>query len=287
MLTYALYSQILTTTDSFYSPSDISGIIFEFTAINQSCNFSVISNVANIYPDYINVSAIATINVSAASLNNLFYFETIDFVPTTTINPTKYGINASYKINVSYSNAELIYGAINNASGENIIKRDYVNYLAYAITGGYNFGYIFQNQASLISNVTKMDASFNQTINNSISNIIQTSNINSSIININNNNIYLDVSSNHSPYVQSCKKLVDGLLSISNTSRGIRFSNDISEQKTNAVNINDPPYINYYSILFYPGDILSLKITYNSYNASSTGNNLVYDRSYKIMLMCQ
>jgi hypothetical protein len=193
-------------------------------------------------------------------------------------------------MNVSYSNSQLTYGAINNASGENILKKDYVNYLAYAITGGYNFGYIFNNQYELISNVTNMDSSFNKIINNSISNVQNDFNINPTIININNHNIYLDVSSNQSPYVQSCKKLVDGLLSIPNTSRGIQFVNDTSEQKTIAMNTYGPPFINYYSIMFYPGDIISLKLTYipSNGNASSIiGSNLVYNRSYKIMLMCQ
>jgi hypothetical protein len=290
MLRYSEYTQILSSTDSFYSPTDISGIIFEFTAINQSATFNLNTSVTTTFPDYINVSAIAAINVSASSLNNLFYFQTTDIEPTDLINPTKYGINASYKMNVSYSNSQLIYGAINNASVENILKRDYVNYLAYAITGGYNYGYIFKNHSELISNVTNMDNSFNQSINNSISTVQNNSNINPTIININNSSIYLDVSSNQSPYVQSCKKLVDGLLSISNTSRGTRFSNDISEQKTIAMNTYGPPYINYYSILFYAGDIISLKLTYNPYNGNASsmiGSNLVYDRSYKIMLMCQ
>jgi hypothetical protein len=291
MLTYSQYSQILSETDSFYSPPDISGIIFEFTAINQSSTFNMNSSVVTTFPDYINVSAIATIDVSASSLNNLFYFQTADIDPTSLINPTKYGINASYKMNVSYSNSQLTYGAINNASGENILKKDYVNYLAYAITGGYNYGYIFKNQSELISNVTNMDNSFNQIINDSISTIQNNStDINPTIININNSSIYLDVSLNQSPYVQSCKKLVEGLLSISNTSRGIQFLNDISEQNTIAMNTYGPPFINYYSILFYPGDIISLKITYNPYNGNATsiiGSNLVYDRSYKIMLMCQ
>lgn len=289
MLRYSEYTQILSSTDSFYSPADISGIIFEFTAINQSSIFNLNTSVATTFPDYINVSAIAAINVSASSLNNLFYFETADNNPTDLINPIKYGINTSYKMNVSYSNSQLVYGAINNASVENILKRDYVNYLAYAITGGYNYGYIFKNQSELISNVTNMDNSFNQIINNSIS-TIQNNYVNPTIININNNSIYLDVSSNQSPYVQSCKKLVDGLLSISNSSRGTQFSNDISEQKTIAMNTYGPPFIHYYSILFYPGDIISLKLTYNPYNGNASsiiGSNLVYDRSYKIMLMCQ
>jgi hypothetical protein len=168
-------------------------------------------------------------------------------VPTTIINPSKYGINTNYKMNVSYSNAQIIYGAIDPS--DNLVKKDYVNYLAYAITGGYNFRNIFKNDSVLISKVINMDNSFNQIINNSISTVQNNSNVNPTIININNSSIYLDVSSNQSPYVQSCKKLVDGLLSISNTSRGTRFSNDISEQKTIAMNTYGPPYINYYSIL--------------------------------------
>ena len=102
MITYAQYTQILSQTDSFYSPTDISGIIFEFTAINQSSTFNLNSSFANTYPDYINVSAIAAINVSSSSLNNLFYFQTADIYQSDLINTTKYGIIASYKMNVYY-----------------------------------------------------------------------------------------------------------------------------------------------------------------------------------------
>jgi hypothetical protein len=294
MSTYSQYSQDLGQTYSFYSPTDISGIIFEFTAINVSSRNNIIpafEYTATV--GYTNVSAIAMIDVPSSSLNNLFYFQGYDFASNSTILPESYGINASFKFNYMYSNASLTYGAINKAPTVSPqLKADYVNYLAYAITGGYSLANIFSNEESLIQGVVNMDTSFNDAINASISNLVNIPTTGTSeVITINNGSIYFDVSSNQSLYIQSTKTLLEGFLSIANTPRGELFYTDIQNQALLPINANASvePFVGYYTIPFREGDILSIRLEYVPFNGNASsiiGDNLVYNRSYKIMLRC-
>jgi hypothetical protein len=288
--TYSIYSTTPTQQQSFYR-NDLDGIIFEFTAINVSNQFSNLPRFENIPIDgFANVSAIAAIPIEATKLSNLFYFEGQNYGNNTTIIPVMYGINTSYKFNVSYSNASLTYGAINTL-GQPPVKSDYVNYLAYAITGGYNLANIFSNEGELIQGVTNMDISFNNTINESVSNISKNfSTLTSKIININNASIFFDTAANNSIYIQGCKLLLDGLLSIPNTVRGENFFTNIEAQTGEPINVNASSNLtSYYYIKFFPGDVVSIVLKYIPYNGNASsiiGDNLVYTRSYKILLKC-
>lgn len=288
--TYSSYSTSPTQQKSFYR-NDLDGIIFEFTAINVSNQFLNLPTFENIPIDgFTNVSAIASIPIEATKLSNLFYFEGQDYGNSTTIIPVKYGINMSYKFNVSYSNASLTYGAINTL-GEPPVKTDYVNYLAYAITGGYNLANIFSNEDVLIQGVTNMDTSFNNTINESVTNINKNfSTLTSKIIDIQNTSVFFDTAANNSIYIQGCKLLLDGLLSIPNTVRGEKFFTNIEDQNVEPINTNASSTLtSYYYIKFFPGDVVSIVLKYIPYNGNASsiiGNNLVYTRSYKILLKC-
>ena len=298
MSTYSQYSQNLGQTYSFYSPPDISGIIFEFTAINVSSKTDVAPSFEyNAALGYSNISAIAIIDVPSSSLNNLFYFQGYDFAANSTIRPEAYGINASFKFDYSYSNASLTYGAINKAPNVNPqVKADYVNYLAYAITGGYSLANIFSNEISLLQGVVNMDASFNNAINASISNLVKTplnGTTQAEVISLNNGSVFFDVSSNPSLYIQSTKALLEGFLSIPNTPRGELFFTDIENQSLLPINVNASvaPFIGYYTIPFRAGDILSIRLVYIPFNGNASpiiglGDNLLYNRSYKVMLRC-
>jgi len=288
--TYSTYSTSPTQQQSFYR-NDLDGIIFEFTAINVSNQYATLPRFENIPIDgFANVSAIAAITIEATKLSNLFYFEGQNYGNNTTIIPVMYGINTSYKFDVSYSNASLTYGAINTL-GRPPLKTDYVNYLAYAITGGYNLANIFSNENELIQSVTSMDVSFNNTINESISNISKNfSTLTSKIININNASIFFDTAANNSIYVQGCKLILDGLLSIPDTVRGENFFTNIEAQTGEPINANASSTLtSYYYIKFFPGDVVSIVLKYIPYNGNASsiiGDNLVYTRSYKILLKC-
>lgn len=288
--TYSIYSTSPNQQNSFYR-NDLDGIIFEFTAINVSNQFLNLPTFENIPIDgFTNVSAIASIPIEATKLSNLFYFEGQNYGNNTTIIPVKYGINTSYKFNVSYSNASLTYGAINTI-GDVPVKSDYVNYLAYAITGGYNLANIFSNEAVLIQGVTNMDTSFNNTINDSVSSINKNfSTLSSKILNITNTSVFFDTAANNSIYIQGCKLLLDGLLSIPNTVRGEKFFTNIEAQTGELINANASSTLtSYYYIKFFPGDVVSIVLKYIPYNGNASsiiGDNLVYTRSYKILLKC-
>ena len=289
--TYSIYSTTPTQQQSFYNRNDDNGIIFEFTAINVSNQFLNLPTFENqIIDGFTNVSAIASISIEASKLSNLFYFEGQNYGNNTTIIPVMYGINTSYKFELSYSNASLTYGAINSL-GQPPLKSDYVNYLAYAITGGYNFANIFSNEDELIQGVTNMDASFNNTINDSVTSInTKFSTITSKILNITNTSVFFDTAANNSLYIQGCKLLLDGLLSIPNTVRGERFFTDIEAQNNELINANaESTSTSYYYIKFFPGDVVSIVLKYIPTNGNATsiiGNNPVYTRSYKILLNC-
>jgi hypothetical protein len=289
--TYSAYSTSPTRKQSFYT-NDLGGIIFEFTAINVSNQFLTLPTFENVpILGFSDVSAIATIPITASALDRLFYFKGQNYGnDTTTIIPVMYGINVSYKFNVSFSDASLTYGAINTI-GPPPLKADYVNYLAYAITGGYNVASIFSNEDKLLDGVTNMNASFNNTINDSISNInTNFSTINTKIEIINNENIFFDNVENNSIFIQSSKKLLDGLLSIPSSVRGEKFFTDIEIQSNQDINADATNSLSsYYYIKFYPGDILSIVLNYIPYNGNASsiiGDNLVYTRSYKILLKC-
>jgi hypothetical protein len=136
-----------------------------------------------------------------------------------------------------------------------------------------------------------MDISFNNKINESISNISKDFTIaTSKIININNASIFFDTAANNSIYIQGCKLLLDGLLSIPNTVRGENFFTNIEAQTGEPINVNASSNLtSYYYIKFFPGDVVSIVLKYIPYNGNASsiiGDNLVYTRSYKILLKC-
>jgi len=287
--TYSTYSTSTTSQQVF--SRNASNIIFEFTAINVSNQYGVLPTFDNVSVlGFPNVSAVARYNISANSLNELFYFQgTAD----QTI-PLRYGINTSYKFNLSYSNASLTFGAINNTDGSPLLKVDYVNYIASAITGGYNLADIFSNEQGLYTGVANMDTSFNTVINNSISKINVSFNMSTSqSVNINNGSVFLDTSSSNSSHIQSIKQLIDGLLSINTTSRGKEFLDDIALQNASAINISSnlsTSLTSYYYVRFRAGDIVSILLNYIPYAGNGQpiiGSNLLYTRAYKIMLFCE
>ena len=278
-------------------------IIFEFTAINIGNQYSTLPLFETYRePGFPNVSAIALHRINASKLDQLFYFEG-NFLSTGEISPLYYGINTSYKFDYNYSNASLTFGAI-NTTGIPIVKADYVNYLAYAITGGYNLADIFDNQQDLLDEVQRMDGSFNRIINSTISNMSTSATVPgvTKIIDINNGSVFFDIEpgavgntgvneSRNSSYIDSCRTLVNGLLSITNTPRGMLFLNDISGQNLSNINVNASNSLtSYYYVKFHPGDIVSLVLKYIPYSGNGQpiiGSNPVYTRPYKIMLLCE
>lgn len=295
-ITYASYSTKTNGTYQFYT-NDASGIIFEFTAINVSNKFDVLPTFekATLTNGFGAVNAVARIDIAAESLSNLFYFQGYNLSTSTTPLPVYYGINKNYTFNQTYSNASVLTGYI-DASPANApkLKQDYVNYLAYAITGGYSLATIFANETELMAGVQTLDASFNTNINASISTVTNYGYTNfSKTITIGDTTpVFFDTSDNSSPLIQGCKVLVDGLLSIAGTTRGQTFLSDIQAQDNISPNDNSSSsLVSYYNVSFHRGDILSVLLNYQPYNSTNgestaipnLGTNTVSTRSYKIM----
>jgi hypothetical protein len=185
------------------------------------------------------------------------------------------------------SEFSITYGHINtNASS---LRADYVNYLAYAITGGYNTADIFSNELDLVDGVTQMDVGFNNIINQKISNVATLSpTIESSLLTLDNNDVFFDVGTSTNPYIMSCQYLLDGLLGINSGTRGAQFLTDIVSQNISGSNVSSST-TGFYRIPFHTGDILSLRLSYVPYTGSGVtvvGNNPIYTRSYKVVLNC-
>lgn len=256
---YTSYNYIynIIKNDAFITSGN--NIIFEFTPAQTSATYNTTPNIHNEgFPD---VSAIAILNIPASDLNNLFYFQTDGGIDSS-MNIIKYGINSSYRFNIPYSDASLTYGFYSNSK----IKIDFVSFLAYFYSGSTNIN-VFSNPAQLIQGVVNLDSSFNNTINQNLSNSI--SGYPTSTYQIYNNNILLlDNTNALNPYYVSTKQLLDGLLKIANGNRKTVFLNDLALQQ-NSNNI--------YWVPFHSGDIMSVLIKY----VSRFGI-----RSYKIALLC-
>jgi hypothetical protein len=294
-ITYAAYSTTTSGTYQFYT-NDASGIIFEFTAINASNKFDVLPRFerSTLTTGFGAVNAVARINVNASTLSNLFYFQGFNLSTSVAPLPVYYGINKNFTFNETYSNASVLTGYI-DASPANapLLKQDYVNYLAYAITGGYSLATIFANETELMAGVATLDSSFNNNMNASISTVTNYGYTNfSKTITVGNTPVFFDTSDNRSPLIQGCKVLVDGLLSIAGTTRGQQFLSDIQAQDNISPNDNSSStLVSYYNVSFQRGDILSVLLNYQPYNSTNgasiaipnLGTNLVSNRSYKIM----
>lgn len=301
-ITNSNYLSLINSTSAFYQNIDNNGIIFEFTAVNINASLQVYPLFETLTTvGFTNVSAVSQIDISSSRLSKLFFFEGTNDVATA----LRYGINTGFNFNFSYSSSIIKSGSI-NTNGSQKLDNDYVRYLANAITGGYNLADIFSNETLLISGVDSMDTSFNNILNNSLvdlSNSVTGTTATSTVDKIYTDAsyiIYSDICSNiMNTYLTSTKQLLDGLLSISNTSRGQQFIQDISSQynSINVSNVSTNVSTTYYYIPFRNNDKLSIVLNYvplygngNAYtpltSTTSVGINPIYTRSYKVILNC-
>jgi hypothetical protein len=233
------------------------GIVFEFTAAQASQTYTGVPIEDNI--GFTDVSAIAVYDIQSSVLDNLFYFQSSSDISNTDccIEVSKYGLNTTYLFNIIFSQALL---TLTNFTVNEFVKKDYVTYLAYSLSGTTNTN-IFSNKNQLIQSVINLDAGFNSTINNKIA-----------LCGINESNPFLSTDLTN-PFVRSTKQLVTGMLTIANTTRRQVFLNDLISQ---SLNQNQ----NIYWVPFHKGDVLSVLINYLS------NNPCVHPRSYKILLRC-
>jgi hypothetical protein len=252
-------------------------LVFECTPLDVSNNYDISLNFLKYLesPGFIDVSAVATLDISSSILNNIFLFQdgiNEEFV---------YGINdmTNKILNIPFSRAKLTKRYLNNEILDVTLEDDYIESIVESITGvlTHSPGRIIKNILSLKSFIRSLDASFN----NQITTIFQN---------------YYDLSLNQTPKTLNiyktnlnimevqCKNLITGVLNMNKTipnsltSRQEIFLQDLIGQT--------PPF----SFVFNPGDKLAIRITYNpTYltNIPSTDINkkrFITSRSYKIFL---
>jgi len=291
--------------NNFYVTND-NFVVFEFFSMDMSQSFNVSTSFIPVIRQgqFTNVSAIATLTVPSINFSNLFHFKTDDNVSgdgndwriNSSTNSIRFGCgNASTFTGISYSNASVTVGRINNATiytNNTLIKQDYVRSLARDVTGGYAMSEIFTNEEQLFDGVTFLDLSFNTSMNQ----ILEES------ISGNNGELYLDPADDDTKVALSCQNLVANLFALNSSvspdgsdhfdnastySRGQLFLSDLALQTTDTNSSKE------FRVFFRKNDVLAVKLTYAPYGSvngvdSSPGNNAgnqIFSRSYKIYLV--
>lgn len=291
-------SLLYQTQTNFYKLNDPSiNFVFEFLPMNVSSTIDITPQFQSYdynldKPGFIDVSATSIINVSCDNFSRLFKFNSNDITfedyPNQDI---LYGVENSSSFNVSFSESTIISGWANPATQfllNTSLAADYIRNTAKEITGGYALADIFSNQEQIIQGIQSLDASFNEALNNKISNNYYENSSTEGMLSFpdNSNNLF----------TSSCRQLLNGLLSSVNTTRGIQFLNDLKTQSdANLVangNVSGDDSATYY-ITFQPNDVLAVRLSYIPKNGDGQpagdsgnylGNNPLHTRSYKVFL---
>jgi len=232
------------------TPFDVSGSLLTEPAFINYADFSSLG--------FNNVSQIATLDICANMINNMFLFQPNVSEPFNVLNVNssvmQYGIvNTSYNFSFSQS----------TAAGRRL-PNDYIKAINYEIARTDTI--IFKNITQITNDIENLDSIFNLKIKQNISTNIR---LNGSLH-----------SETQSLYAYACKQLIAGILTYSTDDRKKQFFDDLETQT--------PPY----SVVFHPGDSIVMRIGYvpkNGNGAILDGlvnpmNNKLYTRTYKVLL---
>jgi len=242
---------LLTPTNFVFecTPFDVSGTLLTEPAFINYADFSSLG--------FTNVSQVATLNISAKMLNNMFLFQSTTEPLDINASSMQFGIvNTSY--NFSFSQA--------TAAGRTL-PHDYIKAINYDIA--HTDTIIFKNITQITNDIENLDSIFNLKIKQNISTNIR---LNASLH-----------SETQSLYAYSCKQLIAGILTYSTDTRKKQFFDDLASQTS--------PY----SVVFHPGDSIVMRIGYVPKNGNGAildglvnmKNNKLYTRTYKVLLNVQ
>ena len=256
---------------NFYLLNSPNHFVFECTPFDVSSNLLIEPGFIN-YQDYYtagftDVSQVATLDISASMINNMFLFNTSTTdqeVPFNIFNTSSivYGVvNTSYNFTFSQAN-----------TSTNTIMNDYIKAINYEIAQTDII--IFKDIPFIKDGLENLDSIFNLKIKQNISTNI-----------LSNNNIVLQPA-NQNPYSYACKQLISGILTYSSPTRISQFWDDINAQ--DIIKTPTQPY----SVVFHENDSIAMRIGYVPKNGdgskleglSTTLNNTLYTRTYKIIL---
>jgi hypothetical protein len=244
-------------------------LVFECTPLDVSNNYDISLNFLKYLesPGFIDVSAVATLDISATILNDIFLFQDSNNINEEFV----YGINnmTNKNLNILFSQAKITKKYLNNEILNITLVDDYIESIVETITNSVSI-----KEQSIIKNVKqlreglsaldpgfciKLNRKFDTYYDSSLSQIPKT-------LNTTKQPNVMDI---------ACKNLISGLLSFTQPLRIAIFFEDLKKQT--------PPY----SFVFHSGDIIAIKITYIPLFKVADLNDgyyKFYPRSYKIFL---
>lgn len=298
MTTYgddASYSSLITGNDFAATLStgdvpNVNGYIFDLFQADVS--LAVDPSFAAALPGgsgFGDVSAIATFDLSASVFNNLFFI-TVDSsdIDDSSVNDVIFSIDGTQfeypfvidegagDVSMSFSNATVKYGAVNNQYFDQSLKKDVVRHIAKSITGGYAVADIFSNESSLIADVSNQDVQIHNKLNTAIETLKQGGSYTiDQIANIND------------PDQKRFFQVAQALFGINMNDTGGRQLDIYEDLSNNSVDSSGNPKASVtVPLRFKVNDAIALRIQYDpkSSPVSGMGNNQIPSRSYKILI---
>ena len=271
----------------FLDTGDTSGYVFEISSFDTSNALVIVEPTFDtaLQQDLglEDVSAIAIIDVSLSVFNNLFAFQSdSDSIDDLNSTDMTYGVNLnssdlSYVFkDISYSFATVVENQINSYYSDQEIYNDFIRNLAFQITGGYSGVDLFTNESALTQGVQNMDASFQDTFQLILDELVE---------DVSNNGFKTITEISLLTQNDELYKAANALFVINSNSgnssqRYLDLLDDISNASTSATNISGGVGPITVPLRFSSGDKIALRLLYKT----NMTNYTIIDRSYKVLL---
>ena len=307
----ALVNQADTSGHVYYlnEINDMSaGYVFEINDFDISHSLALDPSFEQIFDTQItglpDVSAVAILDVSLSQYRSLFSFITdSEDINDVSNEDLKFGINnitdlsgfdvsglndiSGFFSDFSFSDATVVENRINTsyAVAEQQIKKDYVRDLAKQVTGGYTASDIFGNETNLRNAVVSLDASFQESLTNTLSTLWGQDHLTTAEV---------TDSHNYATAYRAAQALFTvNTLSANDNERLTTLLDDISyvssirTQTTGDLSLNSlDPSLNSMEVplRFHAGDKIAVRLVYHPKSNDPIGNNTIGPRSYKVLL---
>ncbi len=283
------------------------GYVFEINDFDISHTLALDPSFEQIFDTQItglpDVSAVAILDVSLSQYRSLFSFITdSEDINDVSNEDLKFGINSitdlsgfdvsglndisGFFSDFSFSDATVVENRINTsyAVAEQQIKKDYVRDLAKQVTGGYTASDIFGNETNLRNAVVSLDASFQESLTNTLSTLLGEDHLTTAQV---------TAGDDYATAYRAAQALFT-VNTLSTDNRLTTLLDDISyvsyiRTQTTATDLSlnsEDPSLNSMEVplRFHAGDKIAVRLVYHPNSAQPIGNNTIGPRSYKVLL---
>lgn len=265
----------------------ITGYIFELFQADISLTVDPSFAAAIFQTDsFAAVDAVATIDVSLASFNNLFFI-TVDSsdIDDTSADDVIFSIDSSFTNpftvdgSMVFSDATVQAGNVNVRYADQALKKDVVRHIAKEVTGGYAVADIFSNEGSLLNDVVDRDVEIHTQLNAAIDGIRSDND------GVTVNEIAGIPDADQKRFYQIAHSLF-GLTVNDPGGRQATLYTDLSNASVDTDGTPIDQTTVTVPLKFIAGDAIALRISYDpaSSPVSGLGSNTIENRSYKIIL---